>query len=862
MQVADLETRLIHAKARSGTAQWMLRHRRWLVAAAVLAVALLGFAALRGLLAEVRLKEVRAALHAIPDGSIGLALALTVGSYLCLTLYDVLALRAIGRPLPWRTAALASFTSYTVSHNLGLSLLTGGSARYRVYAAAGLELGDVARVTLLASATFWGGVAVVGAAALFFAATPIELGIVTIAPLAGHLAGAALLGGVVLLFAMRASGRKRIGWGDFVLPVPSLPILSAQIGVAALDLLLAATTLYVLLPAASAPPLDLFLVAYAVGLVAILVTHVPGGIGVFEAVMLATVPGDRPGLFAALLLYRVIYYLLPLATAAGLLGVLEGRRLRHPIAVGVSMVEQASRALAPPLLAALVFTGGLVLLVSGALPAARDRIFWLADVLPLPFIEASHFSASLAGTVLIMVSPAINARLRSGFIAARLLLVGGAVFSILKGVDYEEAAILTVIAGILQYCRPAFYRRAGVFDAPFQRLWLAAAMVALALSLWAGFFAYKRVPYSTDLWWEFAWRGNAPRFLRASVGAVVVLVAVAAWRLLAAPVRAHGESVLAREIADRAFAVSSRADAALAYTGDKHFIVSASADAFLMYRVQGRTWVVMGDPVGPVAAWSELVWRIRAECDAAHGRLCFYQASTDMLPLLVELGLQTMKYGEEAHVPLDPFSLDGPAGKSLRHSVRRAEAAGLRFEILPVANVAAYGPALKEVSDAWLRGKAGAEKRFSIGRFDPDYLVRFDCAVLWQEDRIIAFANIWATRNRHELSVDLMRHFPDTPYGTMDLLLVRLMQWGEAEGYRRFNLGMAPLSGLGGGRLAPGWSRIGHAIYGHGEALYGFAGLRSFKAKFHPDWQPRYVATPPGLPAARAMIDLIALIGG
>jgi phosphatidylglycerol lysyltransferase len=862
VQVADLETRLSRAPARSGAAQWILRHRRWLVALAVLVVASLGFAALHALLAEVRLKEVRAALHGIPDERIGLALLLTIGSYLCLTLYDLLALRAIGRPLPWRTAALASFTSYTVSHNLGLSLLTGGSARYRVYANAGLELGDVARVTLLASATFWGGVAVVGAAALFFAGAPIDLGVVTIAPLAGHVVGAVLLLIVALLFAARASGRERIGRGDFMLPVPALPIMSAQIGVAALDLLLAAATLYVLIPTASAPPLDLFLVAYAVGLVAVLVTHVPGGIGVFEAVMLAIVPGDRPGLFAALLLYRVIYYLLPLAGAAGLLGVLEGRRLRRPIAVGMSMVEQASRALAPPLLAALVFTGGLVLLVSGALPAVHDRIFWLADVLPLPFIEASHFSASLAGTALILVSPAINARLRSGFIAARLLLVGGAVFSILKGVDYEEAAILTVIAGVLQYCRPAFYRRAGVFDAPFQRLWLAAAMIALALSLWAGFFAYKHVPYSTDLWWEFAWKGNAPRFLRASVGAMVILVAVAAWRLLAAPVRAHGESVLPRDVADRAFAVAPRADSALAFTGDKHFIVSASADAFLMYRVQGRTWVVMGDPVGPAAAWSELVWRIRTECDAAHGRLCFYQASTEMLPLLVELGLQTMKYGEEAHVPLDRFTLDGPGAKSLRHSVRRADAAGLRFEILPAADIAAYGPALKQVSDAWLRGKAGGEKRFSIGRFDPDYVTRFDCAVLWQEGRIVAFANIWATQNKGELSVDLMRHLPDTPYGTMDSLLVRLMQWGAVQGYRRFNLGMAPLSGLGGGRLAPGWSRIGHAIYGHAEALYGFAGLRSFKAKFHPDWQPRYVATPPGLPAARAMIDLIALIGG
>jgi phosphatidylglycerol lysyltransferase len=861
VQVADLETGLTRA-GRSGAAGWIRRHRRLLVGLAVLAMALLGFEALHALLAEVRLKEVRAALHDIPDGRIVLALALTAGSYLCLTLYDALALRAIGRPLPWRTAALASFTSYTVSHNLGLSLLTGGSARYRVYAAAGLELADVARVTLLASATFWGGVIMVAAASLFLAGAPVDLGILTITPLAGHAAGAALLAGIVLLFAARAGGRDRIGLGRFTLAIPAPGIMAAQIGIATLDLLLAAATLFVLLPAAALPPPELFLIAYAVGLVAVLVTHVPGGIGVFEAVMLATMPGDRPGLFAALLLYRIIYYLVPLVAAAGLLGAIEGRRLRRPIAAGVSLVEQASRALAPPLLSALVFTGGLVLLVSGALPAVRDRIHWLADVLPLPFIEASHFSASLAGTALILVSPAIHARLRSGFIAARLLLLGGAIFSILKGVDYEEAAILAIIAAILQYCRPAFYRRAGVFDAPFQRLWLAAAMVAVALSLWAGFFAYKHIPYSTDLWWEFAWRGNAPRFLRASVGAVVILLAVACWRLLAAPAQARGESELPQEVADRALVAAGRADAALAFTGDKSFIVSASADAFLMYRVQGRTWIVMGDPVGPAAAWSELVWRIRAECDAAHGRLCFYQASADMLPLLVELGLQTMKYGEEAHVPLDRFTLDGPAARSLRHSTRRAEAAGLRFEIVPAADIAARGPALQAVSDAWLRGKPGAEKRFSIGRFDPAYLTRFDCAVLWQDDRIVAFANIWATRSRVELSVDLMRHVPDTPYGTMDFLLVRLMQWGRGAGYRRFNLGMAPLSGLGGGRLAPGWSRIGHAIYGHAEALYGFAGLRSFKAKFHPDWVPRYVATPPGLPAARAMIDLIALIGG
>jgi phosphatidylglycerol lysyltransferase len=171
-------------------------------------------------------------------------------------------------------------------------------------------------------------------------------------------------------------------------------------------------------------------------------------------------------------------------------------------------------------------------------------------------------------------------------------------------------------------------------------------------------------------------------------------------------------------------------------------------------------------------------------------------------------------------------------------------------------------PALRSVSDLWLGGKSGREMGFSIGRFDRDYLAHFDLAVLWQDGRIVAFANLWKTVSREELSVDLMRHLPDAANGVMDFLFVRLMQWGKAEGYQRFNLGMAPLSGLSGQRLAPVWSRLGHAIYGHAGHFYGFSGLRAYKAKFRPQWRPRYIAGPPGLAALRALIDLVALVGG
>ncbi|MHA6720499.1 bifunctional lysylphosphatidylglycerol flippase/synthetase MprF [Sphingomonas sp. RS6] len=843
--------------------EWLLRYRRPLLAVIALAIAGLGFEAIRAILAEVRLADVRAAFQAIDGGRIALALAFTIASYLSLTLYDWFAVRTIGRSLPWRTAALASFTSYTVSHNLGLSLLTGGSARLRAYAAAGLDVADVARVTLIASATFWGGVLAVTAVALLAGERPLALGGYSFAPMWQHFAGGLIVAAIAALFVLRWRGRDMLRIGSATLPVPAPRLMAAQIAVAAFDLACASGALFVLVPHADPTLIGSFFLAYAVAIILALVTHVPGGIGVFEATMLALVPIGRSDLFAALLIYRLVYYLLPLLVAGIIMVALEGKRLRRPIAAGLSVADRIGQALAPPLLALLVFGGGLVLLVSGALPPAHGRMHPLHELLPLPFVEGSHFAASLVGTALLLIAPAVQARLKSGFHAARALLIAGAIFSLTKGVDYEEAIILLIVAALMQYARPGFYRSAGIGSAPVARWWWAAALIALALSAWAGFFAYKHVAYSDDLWWDFAWRGNAPRFLRATLGATMLLVGWAFWRLMSVPPRPQERQQLPDAVAKRAIGATNRADSMLAFTGDKDFLISASADAFLMYRIQGRTWVVMGDPVGPEAAWSELLWELRRRCDAAHGRLCLYQVSVAMLPLVVELGLQPMKYGEEALIDLrQGYDLKGATYKSLRHSTNKASAAGLAFDVIPAAEVLAMLPDLRRVSDAWLRGKVGAEKSFSLGRFETDYITRFDCAVLRLDGAIVAFANLWATPNREELSVDLMRHLPDTPYGAMDLLFVRLMQYGAAQGFERFNLGMAPLSGLKPGPLAPIWSRLGAAVYGHGERLYGFSGLRAFKAKFAPDWVPRYIGTSPGVSAPRALIDLAALLGG
>jgi phosphatidylglycerol lysyltransferase len=862
VQVTGLDTPLIVRRSLERLRVWVAAHRYALILAAMLVVGLLAFEALRTILLEVHFRDVRHALATVPPARIALAVALTGGSYLALTFYDLLALRTIGRPLPWRTAALASFTSYTLSNNLGLSLLTGGSARLRVYSEAGLDLADVARVILLASCTFWSGIMAVGGTSLLLAGAPLIVGGFQLSVLAEHLLGALLLGTLAAVMLLRLSGTAQIRLGTATLPLPAPPILATQIATASLDLACASGVLFVLVPGLDPSLFGAFFLAYALAIIVALITHVPGGLGVFEATILALLPMERSGLFAALLLYRLIYYFLPLAVAGGLVLGLEGKRLRQPVAIGLSAVQRAVETLMPSLSAVLAFGGGIVLLVSGALPALPGRMHSLDALLPLPFIEASHFGASLAGTALLLIAPALQARLRSGLIAARLVLLAGAAFSIFKGFDYEEAAVLLLVAGLFHQGRDAFYREAGIGAAPFVRWWWAAALVTVAFSAWVGLFAYKHVPYSQTLWWDFAWHGDAPRFLRATLGATVLLGAWAFWRLMSVPPRVAERRDLPVEVAERAIAATGRADAMLAFTGDKSFLVSAAGDAFLMYRVHGRSWITMGDPVGPHAAWSELVWELRRRSDAAHGRLCLFQVSAAMLPLVVELGLQPIKYGDEAVIDLTGgYDLAGPAFKSLRYSVKRASAAGLAFNILAPSEVRAHAEALAAVSRAWLAGKAGAEKGFSLGRFDLAYLERFPCAVLRLEGRIVAFANLWTLPNQEELSVDLMRHLPDTPYGAMDFLFVRLLQYGASAGYRRFNLGLAPLSGLPSDRLAPAWARLGTAVYGHGERVYGFSGLRAFKNKFSPIWEPRYIAFTGGLSAPRALVDLAALIG-
>jgi phosphatidylglycerol lysyltransferase len=568
-------------------------------------------------------------------------------------------------------------------------------------------------------------------------------------------------------------------------------------------------------------------------------------------------------LLASLLAYRIVYYLLPFLVALTILLVHETTRQRERVAQAVKWARRALDFVAPQALSLLVFGAGFLLLVSGATPAVDARLALLERALPLPMLELSHLAASAIGVLLLVLARGLLLRLDAARNLTLWLLGMGVAASLLKGLDFEEAALLLAVMLPLWLTRAQFHRRASLLAERLSPAWMVSAGVAVLASIWVGLLAYRHVPYAHELWWQFALDGNAPRMLRASLLAVLLLGAVALARLLG-PARFVPQRPGAAEF-DRVLpiiAAARESSAHLALLGDKSFLFSESGQAFLMYAVNGGSWIAMGDPVGPVSDCEELVWRFRELADRAGARCVFYQVGPDRLSEYVDAGLALSKLGEEARVELAGFSLDGPRRAELRQAHRKGLRDGLTFRIVPPADVLALLPTLRRVSDEWLQAKAAVEKGFSLGRFDDEYLRHFPVAVVEQRGEVVAFANVWETGPRDEVSIDLMRHAKNAPRSTMDFLFCELMLWGREQGYRWFNLGMAPLSGLEARRLAPAWHKIGRFVYRHGEDFYNFSGLRQYKQKFAPEWRPRYLAAPGGFSLPGVLLDVATLISG
>lgn len=499
--------------------------------------------------------------------------------------------------------------------------------------------------------------------------------------------------------------------------------------------------------------------------------------------------------------------------------------------------------LVPKILCVFIFISGMILLFTGALNPGVKRLVHIEKLYPLELIEFSHFLGSIIGVLLLILAYGIRRKIDIAFYITTILLILGIITLIFKGLYHGASIFLSLTLILLVISRKYFYRRSKLIDERFKGRWLIYIFLIIILSIILGIIVHNDEMYSDTLWWKFVANKNYPRFLRASLGSVVIyitLLIVKIFEGVSTTVHINSQDTMVK--IKKALEYTERADSYLVFLNDKKVIFSEKEDTFIMYAECKNSNVAFGDPVGNMESFSEVILKFYQMCKSEKKQCVFYEISNRFINNYLEIGLNFIKIGEEGVVELEKFSLDGGVNKNLRTIYNRLKKSGLKVEFLEKERFSEYKERLKEISEQWLLNKNSSEKGFSLGKYDEDYLSNFNFVIVKMNEEILGFATLFETESKEELSLDLMRYAENAPSNLMEYLFINVIYWGKERGYKRFSLGMAPLSGINDSEFASTWNKVGSLIYRHGGNFYNFEGLKFFKNKFKPTWTPRYIA--------------------
>ncbi|HEY3934568.1 MAG TPA: lysylphosphatidylglycerol synthase domain-containing protein [Gemmatimonadales bacterium] len=505
--------------------------RRWIslgINAILFGIAL---AVLRHILTAYHFADIVGALRKIGMIHIAASLALTTAGYGALVGYDYLSLRMAGHPIAVRTMLTASFVSQAVQNSAPVSIVAGGGIRYRLYNRLGVTGAETAAVVAGNVLTFVIGLFAVAGVA--FVIAPVSI------PHSFHVPAKSLrpIGVIFLLLtitalvlAQRGVGSVRVG--PVKLELPSGKTLREELGVSVADWLFSAGALYVLMIAGGPVSFPRFMSGFLLTQIVTQVMPLPGGIGVFEAAMLVLKPRNVPAPMAtaALLAYRVIYYLIPLFVATAVLALEASRTPKSETTPPL----RVAREITPHLFAVLTFITGFILLVSNTLPSQSEGFAWLGNLVRLAVIEGSHFIGSLVGMGLLLLAFGLERRLRGAYRLTVTLIVLGILAALLQAVEVTTAVLLAVLLLLLLTGRREFDRQIPFSEEPLNAGWLVAVAAAVAGLGWLGTSLRVRGDYSKDLWWRFALNDSAPRALRVTISVLMAVAVFYGARLVSA----------------------------------------------------------------------------------------------------------------------------------------------------------------------------------------------------------------------------------------------------------------------------------------------------------------------------------------
>ncbi|NJM96160.1 MAG: DUF2156 domain-containing protein [Phormidesmis sp. RL_2_1] len=514
---------------------------------------------------------------------------------------------------------------------------------------------------------------------------------------------------------------------------------------------------------------------------------------------------------------------------------------------------------------ASILTGlvGIVNLVSAVAPGLPGRMDWLREIFPFAVRAGGHLFTAMTGFFLLTLAANLLRRKRLAWLMVVLLLIVSMISNLVKGFDYEESLLSAVLLAQLLLTRNLYTAQS---DRPSiiqgLRVLVGALLFTLAYGT-MGFFWFDQhggqtfsltgaMVQTLAIFFTADNAGLVPtyRFGQFFVDSIYIVgittILYALWMLLRPVIfrtaAADEERRRAQQIVEQ-YGHSSLARFTL--LDDKSYYFSPSGQSVIAYVPKGRGAIALGDPIGPSEDRAEAILGFQQFCDRNDWQPAFYQTLPEDLATYQSLGFQILKIGEEAVVDLRAFTLEGKAGKNLRTAMNKFSKLGYRVQFYTPPISADLLQELRAISDQWLAHVEGAEKKFSLGWFDDDYLRDCEIAVVHNKsDQPVAFANIVPEYQTKEATIDLMRHQAEIERGTMDFLFVSMLQHFKALNYEGFNLGLAALSGVGETGESTRIEKGMHYLYEHLNQFYNFQGLRAYKDKFHPHWESRYIVYP------------------
>ncbi|EHJ07002.1 bifunctional lysylphosphatidylglycerol flippase/synthetase MprF [Staphylococcus simiae] len=589
-----------------------------------------------------------------------------------------------------------------------------------------------------------------------------------------------------------------------------------------------------------------FIAIFIIAALSGLVSFIPGGFGAFDLIMLLGfktlgVPEEKALLM--LLLYRFAYYFVPVIIALILSSFefgksaknyLEGSKYFIPAKDVTSFLMSYQKdvvAKIPALsLAILVFFTSMIFFVNN-LTIVYDGLYD-GEHLAYYITLAIHTSACL---LLLVNVYGIYKQSRRAIIFAMisiLLIIGATIYTY---ASYILIAWLIIVFALLIFA----FRRTRVLKRPFRIRKLVGTVIFSAFVLFINHAFIAGTLYALDVYHIEVATSLLRYYFWITILIIAIIVGIIAW-LFDYQFNKVGISAKVEDCETIIDNYGGNYLSHLIYSGDKKYFTNEQKTAFLMYRYKASALVVLGDPIGDETVFEELLESFYNYAEYLGYDVIFYQVTDQHMPLYHNFGNQFFKLGEEAIIDLTQFSTSGKKRRGFRATLNKFEDLNITFEIIEPPYSAECLTELQHVSDLWL-GKRN-EMHFSVGQFTEEYLSKAPVGVMRNENQeIIAFCSLMPTYFNDAISVDLIRWLPELDLPLMDGLYLHMLLWSKEQGYKKFNMGMATLSNVGQLHYSYLRERLAGRVFEHFNGLYRFQGLRKYKAKYNPNWEPRFL---------------------